>query len=117
MKNIIDFTCCEIKSLSVFDIEIFSEMADKTVHDKTIEYLINLRNESSIEESDYRQILVILCDRILHQEVEKINSQIEKKLESKQKCNSCGEILESWEKEICGPCKIKDSRFEDELDE
>ena len=92
-------------------------MIDKTVHDKTVDFLINLRSKSSIEESDYRQILVILCDRILHQDVEKISLQIEKKLESKQKCSSCGEPLESWEKEICGPCKIKDSRFEDELDE
>ena len=60
-------------------------MTDKTVHDKTVDYLINLRNESSIEESDYRQILVILCDRILHQDVEKINLQIEKNITVKTK--------------------------------
>jgi uncharacterized paraquat-inducible protein A len=36
--------------------------------------------------------------------------------QSKQKCKSCGEILDPWERDICGPCKIADERYEEEED-
>ena len=43
-----------------------------------------------------------------------IKSEIETGDQPKQKCNSCGEPLEHWEKGICGPCKIADERYEEE---
>lgn len=43
-----------------------------------------------------------------------VKSELENIYQPKQKCNSCGEILEQWEKGICGPCKIADERYEEE---
>ena len=37
--------------------------------------------------------------------------------QSNKKCSSCGELLDSWERDMCGPCKIKDDRYQEELDE
>ena len=31
-----------------------------------------------------------------------------------KKCSSCGDLLDSWEHDICGPCKIKDDRYQEE---
>ena len=36
---------------------------------------------------------------------------------SNEKCKTCGEPLEKWEKEICGPCKIADERYEEESED
>ena len=88
-------------------------MIEKELHDKTVKFLIDLKNSSNVEDSDYQKILEILCDKILQQDLEKINSEIVLSTESKQKCSSCGEPLEDWEKELCGPCKINDPRFKD----
>ena len=92
-------------------------MIDKTLHERTIEYLSALKTDSKVQESDYHEILAVLCKDILEEDVEKIDSKIEEGLQSKQKCSSCREMLESWEKEICGPCKINDPKFADESDE
>ncbi|MDH3736436.1 MAG: hypothetical protein OEQ94_05360 [Nitrosopumilus sp.] len=54
---------------------------------------------------------------ILREDEDKIETELENAEQLKQKCGSCGEPLEIWEREICGPCKIKDPRFEEELDE
>ena len=35
----------------------------------------------------------------------------------KWKCETCGEILGPFEREVCGPCRMKDPRFKEELDE
>lgn len=34
-----------------------------------------------------------------------------------KKCETCGEDLGPFERNVCGPCKIKDPRFKEELDE
>lgn len=41
-------------------------------------------------------------------------SELEKTEHSTEKCNSCGNTLDPWEKEICGPCKISDERIPEE---
>ncbi len=90
---------------------------NKPIYDKTIDYIISLRDDPTVKQSEYHQILVLLCEKILHEDVNKIETAIENAEQSKQKCSACGEILETWEREICGPCKIKDPKFEEELDE
>ncbi len=45
-----------------------------------------------------------------------IKEDLEKIAQPKQKCKSCGEILDAWEKDICGPCKIADDKYEEEED-
>ena len=90
---------------------------NKPLYDKTIEYIFALRDDPTINQSEYHQILVMLCEMVLHEDVNKIETDIENIEQSKQKCSSCGVILENWEREICGPCKIKDPKFEEELDE
>ena len=92
-------------------------MIEKDLHDKTMKYLIDLKNNSNVEEQDYQKILEILCEKIIQQDVKKIKSEIELATQSKQKCSSCGEPLEDWEKELCGPCKINDPRFKDIIEE
>ena len=37
--------------------------------------------------------------------------------QSNKKCLSCGELLDSWEHDICGPCKIKDDNYQEESEE
>ncbi len=44
-----------------------------------------------------------------------IKADIEKNEHSTKICNSCGDILKDWEKGICGPCKIKDGRYPEEI--
>lgn len=43
-----------------------------------------------------------------------IKETLEKIEHPKQKCSSCGEPLDAWERGTCGPCKIKDERYEEE---
>lgn len=43
-----------------------------------------------------------------------IKADIEEIDHSKQVCSSCGISLKDWEKDICGPCKIKDGRYLEE---
>jgi len=90
---------------------------ENKLHDKTIDYLLTLRKDHTVKESEYHQIFVMLCEMILHEDENKIETELENAEQFKQKCSSCGEHLEAWEQEICGPCKIKDPRFEEELDE
>ena len=90
---------------------------DDKLHDSTIDYLLTLRKDQTVKESEYDQIFVMLCEMILHEDVYEIETELENAEQLKQKCSSCGEPLETWEREICGPCKIKDPRFEEELDE
>ena len=89
----------------------------RDLHDKTIEYLQTLKNDSGISKSDYNDVLMILCEKVLHDDYQKINVEIQSIENSKNKCKSCGIVLESWERKVCGPCRIKDSRFAEELDE
>ena len=37
--------------------------------------------------------------------------------ESLKKCKSCGTVLGSFERDVCGPCRLQDPRFEEESDE
>jgi len=90
---------------------------NKPLYYKTMDYILALRNDPTIKQSEYHQILVILCEKILHEDMNKIETDLENAEQSKQKCSSCGGTLETWEREICGPCKIKDPKFEEELDE
>jgi hypothetical protein len=32
-------------------------------------------------------------------------------------CETCGNVLGQFERKVCGPCRIKDPRFKEELDE
>ena len=34
-----------------------------------------------------------------------------------KKCETCGEGLGPFERDVCGPCRIKDPKFKEELDE
>ncbi len=45
-----------------------------------------------------------------------IKEEFEKLSQPKTNCKSCGEPLDPWEKEICGPCKIADDRYSEEED-
>lgn len=45
-----------------------------------------------------------------------IKKEFEKLSQPIKNCKSCGESLDPWEKEICGPCKIADNRYEEEED-
>ena len=87
------------------------------LHDKTIEYLQILKNDPRITESDYQNVLKMLCEKILHDDYQKIDAKIRSIEVSKNKCKSCGIILESWERKVCGPCRMKDPHFAEELDE
>ncbi|WP_316505023.1 hypothetical protein [Nitrosopumilus sp.] len=89
-------------------------MENKTLHEKTLEYLLILKKDLTVQESNYQEILHILSKAILDEEVDIVNSEINDALQSNQECSSCGETLEHWEKEICGPCKINDPRFADD---
>lgn len=92
-------------------------MVRSELQDKTMEFLVELKKEKNIEEFDFQKIAEMLCQKVLQQDTEKVNLEIEKMMQSKDNCNACGVPLEHWEKEICGPCKIKDPRFKDETDE
>ena len=87
------------------------------LHEKTIEYLQTIKNDPRISESDYQDALRMLCEKILHDDCQKIDAEILSIEDSKNKCKSCGKILESWERRVCGPCRIQDPRFAEELDE
>ena len=39
------------------------------------------------------------------------------KMSMPKKCETCGEILGPFERKVCGPCRMKDPRFKEELDE
>ena len=45
-----------------------------------------------------------------------IKEEFEKLSQPTNNCKSCGEALDPWEKEICGPCKIADERYSEEED-
>ena len=34
-----------------------------------------------------------------------------------KKCSSCGEVLHSFEWQVCGPCRMQSSKFKEELGE
>ena len=34
-----------------------------------------------------------------------------------KKCSSCGEILHSFEWQVCGPCRMQSSKFKEEVGE
>ena len=89
----------------------------ENLHDKTIEYLQTLKTNPRINESDYDAVLTVLSEKVLHEDYQKINAEIQTIENSKNKCTSCGGVLESWERKICGPCRIKDPNFAEELDE
>ena len=77
----------------------------KEVFKRNLEDLIQLIEQkydppNSMKIYDY-------LDSIIKEELEKINQPI-------QKCDSCGEILDPWEKKLCGPCKIANPRFQEE---
>jgi hypothetical protein len=46
-----------------------------------------------------------------------IKTEIKRTDPLKQKCSSCGEPLDDWEKEVCGPCKVADPKYGAENDE
>ena len=85
------------------------------IYDQTLNFISILREDSTIGEQEYCKILKILCDLILHEDPAKIQTILENSKKSKQHCNSCGTQLEIWEKEICGPCKMDDPRFTDDI--
>ncbi|MFB5621911.1 MAG: hypothetical protein ACE5Q7_03120, partial [Candidatus Nitrosomaritimum yanchengensis] len=72
---------------------------------KNLEDLIQLIEEKY----DASQSIKIYgyLDSIIKEELEKINQPI-------QKCESCEEILDPWEKKLCGPCKIANPRYQEE---
>ena len=94
-------------------------MSDITnfLREQTINYLINIKSDTSVDDSSFNQVLITLSDLVLHEDPNKIKSEIEKIHESKKKCTSCGSVLGPFERKVCGPCRLKDPRYKDELDE
>ncbi|MGH1521748.1 MAG: hypothetical protein ACRBB2_05180 [Nitrosopumilus sp.] len=88
---------------------------NSTLYDQTLEFISTLRDNSTVGEQGYPKILLMLCDLILHENPDKIHTTIENTKKIKQQCNSCGTQLETWENEICGPCKVDDPRFTDDI--
>lgn len=82
----------------------------------------NLKIKRETLEKDLSSLLELVNDKTEPSETIKIyenlisvvKSDLEKIDQPKQKCSSCGELLEHWEKGICGPCKIADVRYEEE---
>ena len=85
----------------------------------------NLDEEREILKNTLKELLLSLDKKPHSVEIiktyEKLISILKIELDtseqSNKKCLSCGELLDSWEHEICGPCKIKDDRYQEELDE
>ncbi len=46
-----------------------------------------------------------------------IKTEIEKNKHPTKTCSSCGDSLKDWEKNICGPCKIKDDKYPEEMED
>ena len=84
----------------------------------------NLKIKMETLDNDLSSLLELVKDKTELSETIKIyenlislvKSDLEKVDQPKQKCSSCGEPLEHWEKGICGPCKIADERYEEEED-
>ena len=85
------------------------------LYEQTLDFISTLKDNSAISEQEYRKILVVLCDLILHEDPNKITTILENTKKSRKYCNTCGTQLETWEDEICGPCKIDDHRFTDDI--
>ena len=85
----------------------------------------NLENEREILKNTLNELLLSLdkkpnsADTIKTYEklISILKIELDTSEQSNKKCSSCGELLDSWEHEICGPCKIKDDRYQEELDE
>ena len=45
-----------------------------------------------------------------------VKTDLEKVEHPHEKCKTCGNLLDPWEKERCGPCKISDERIPEEED-
>lgn len=71
---------------------------------KRLDDLLKLVN--NLEDSQSIQIYENLVDMA--------KSDLEKIEHTTEKCSSCGNTLDPWEKEICGPCKISDERIPEE---
>ena len=77
----------------------------------------NLEQElSKLLDSVRKQTEPIESVKIYEHLITLINEDLEKIAQPKQKCKSCGILLDPWERNICGPCKITDEKYEEEED-
>ena len=88
---------------------------NSVLYNQTLDFLSTLKENSTLDKQEYRKILVMLCDLILNEDPDKIQKSLENAEKSKQNCKSCGTQLETWESEVCGPCKVDDPRFTDDI--
>ena len=49
--------------------------------------------------------------KIYEQLITIIKADLAKNNPSNQKCGSCGEPLDAWEKNVCGSCKVADPKY------
>ena len=84
-----------------------TKIKKKTLEKKLEKLLATIRNDIEPLEAIkiYENLIITIGD------------SIEKNENSSRTCNSCGESLKEWEKEICGPCKIKDDRYPEERED
>ena len=71
----------------------------------------NIKNLMQLIEEKYDSSHSI---RIYDNLARTIKEELEKLSQPTKNCKSCGEPLDTWEKEICGPCKITDDRYSEE---
>ena len=81
--------------------------AKKEVLKQNIENLMQLIDKKFDSSQSVR--IYDNLSKIIKEEFEKLNQPA-------NNCKSCGEPLDTWEKEICGPCKIADDRYSEEED-
>jgi hypothetical protein len=85
----------------------------------------DLRIKKERLENDLTSLLELIKDKIeplkaieiYENLIPIIKTEIQKTDQLKQKCSSCGEPLDDWEKDVCGSCKVADPKYEDEDDE
>lgn len=84
-------------------------MSDDLTKKETLESDLTKLLKSVKDKSKPNETIKIYEDLITS-----IKENLEQIEQPKQKCSSCGEPLDTWERGICGPCKIKDERYEEE---
>ena len=79
----------------------------KTLEDVIVKLLETIKND----------IEPIKAIKIYENLIMTIKADIELSENHIKICNSCGDPLTDWEKGICGPCKIKDNRYAEEMED
>ena len=83
--------------------------------DEEREILKNVLNDllSSLDKKSQSSDTIKIYQKI----ISVLKIELDTSQQSEKKCSSCGELLDSWEHDMCGPCKIKNDSYQEELDE